>query len=229
MSGISAQLVKELREKTGAGMMDCKKALVESDGDLDKAVEFLRKKGLDTAKKRAGRATSEGTIQSYIHMGSKLGVMVEVSCETDFVAKNEDFIEFAKNIAMHIAATNPLAIKSEDVSEDVIEKEREISKGRNPAVEAFAGCVYAFMGRQEEAQKMLEGLLERSGRHYVSPYALARLHLALGKSDEGFKWLEKAYEECDHWLCFLKAHFAHEKVSSDTRLAAMLKKIGLDT
>jgi elongation factor Ts len=130
MAAISAQLVKELRDKTSAGMMDCKKALVESDGDLDKAIEFLRKKGLDTAKKRAGRATSEGTIQSYIHMGAKLGVMVEVSCETDFVAKNEDFIEFAKNIAMHIAASNPLAINAEDVPEDVIEKEKEIYRAQ---------------------------------------------------------------------------------------------------
>jgi elongation factor Ts len=130
MAAISAQLVKELREKTSAGMMDCKKALVESDGDLNKAIEFLRKKGLDTAKKRAGRATSEGTIQSYIHMGAKLGVMVEVSCETDFVAKNEDFIEFAKNIAMHVAASNPLAIKSEDLPEDVIEKEKEIYRAQ---------------------------------------------------------------------------------------------------
>lgn len=126
MSAISAQLVKELREKTGAGMMDCKKALVESGGDLTKAVDFLRKKGLDTAKKRAGRATSEGTVQSYIHMGAKLGVMVEVSCETDFVAKNDDFIEFARNIAMHIAASNPLAIQSGDLSAEVIEKEKEI-------------------------------------------------------------------------------------------------------
>jgi len=126
MSAISAQLVKELREKTGAGMMDCKKALVESEGDIGKAIEFLRKKGLDTAKKRAGRATSEGTIQSYIHMGAKLGVMVEVSCETDFVAKNEDFIEFAKNIAMHIAASNPLAINADELPAEVIDKEREI-------------------------------------------------------------------------------------------------------
>ena len=126
MSAISAQLVKELREKTGAGMMDCKKALVESEGDIGKAIEFLRKKGLDTAKKRAGRTTSEGTIQSYIHMGAKLGVMVEVSCETDFVAKNDDFIEFAKNIAMHIAASNPLAINADELSPDVIEKEKEI-------------------------------------------------------------------------------------------------------
>ncbi len=130
MPEISAKLVKELREKTGAGMMDCKKALVESQGDIGKAVEFLRKKGLDTARKRAARAVNEGTIQSYIHMGSKLGVMVEVNCETDFVAKNEDFQEFARNIAMHIAATNPLAIRPEDVPVEVVEKEKEIYRAQ---------------------------------------------------------------------------------------------------
>ena len=126
MAEISAKLVKDLRDKTGAGMMDCKEALTASGGDMVKAVEFLRKKGLATAQKRAGRATSEGAIASYIHMGSKLGVMVEVNSETDFVAKNEQFQEFAKNIAMHIAASNPLGIRPEDVSPEIVEKEREI-------------------------------------------------------------------------------------------------------
>ena len=126
MTTISATMVKQLREKSGAGMMDCKQALVECDADMDKAVDFLRKKGLATAQKRAGRAMTEGTIQSYIHMGGKLGVMVEVNCETDFVAKNEDFVQFAKNIAMHIAATNPLGVRAEDVPEDVVQRERDI-------------------------------------------------------------------------------------------------------
>jgi elongation factor Ts len=126
MTTISAAMVKQLREKTGAGMMDCKQALVECDADMDKAVDFLRKKGLATAQKRAGRAMTEGTVQSYIHMGGKLGVMVEVNCETDFVAKNEDFLNFAKNIAMHIAATNPLGIRPEDVPEAVVNREKEI-------------------------------------------------------------------------------------------------------
>jgi len=130
MAGISADMVKQLREKTGAGIMDCKKALGESQGDLDKAVEFLRKKGLATAAKRAGRSLSEGTIQSYIHMGGKLGVMVEVGCETDFVAKNEDFQEFARNIAMHIAASNPLGIQPEDIPQEVIDKEMEIYRAQ---------------------------------------------------------------------------------------------------
>ena len=126
MTTISATMVKQLREKSGAGMMDCKQALVECDADIDKAVDFLRKKGLATAQKRAGRAMTEGTVQSYIHMGGKLGVLVEVNCETDFVAKNEDFIIFAKNIAMHIAATNPLGLRAEDVPEETVQREREI-------------------------------------------------------------------------------------------------------
>jgi len=126
MTEISAKLVKELREKTGAGMMDCKQALSASGGDMTKAIEFLRKKGLATAQKRAGRATSEGTIATYIHMGGKLGVMVELNCETDFVAKNEAFQECAKNIAMHIAASNPIGVRPEDVPPETIAKEKEI-------------------------------------------------------------------------------------------------------
>ena len=126
MTTISATLVKELREKTGAGMMDCKQALTACEADLDKAVDFLRKKGLATAQKRAGRALTEGTVQSYIHMGGKLGVLVEVNCETDFVAKNEDFIDFTKNIAMHIAASNPLGIRPEDIPAEIVNREKEI-------------------------------------------------------------------------------------------------------
>ena len=126
MTTISATMVKQLREKSGAGMMDCKQALVECDADIDKAVDFLRKKGLATARKRAGRAMTEGTIQSYIHMGGKLGVLVEVNCETDFVAKNDDFVQFARNIAMHIAATNPLGVRAEDVPEETVQRERDI-------------------------------------------------------------------------------------------------------
>ena len=126
MTTISATMVKQLRETTGAGMMDCKQALVECDADIDKAVDFLRKKGLATAQKRAGRAMTEGTVQSYIHMGGKLGVLVEVNCETDFVAKNEDFLNFTKNIAMHIAASNPLGIRPEDVPEEIINREKDI-------------------------------------------------------------------------------------------------------
>jgi len=130
MGTISAGMVKQLREKTGAGIMDCKEALTECDGDIDRSVDFLRKKGIATAEKRAGRAMTEGIIESYIHMGGKLGVLVEVNCETDFVAKNDDFKEFARNLAMHIAATNPVGISREDVPEEIINKEREIYRAQ---------------------------------------------------------------------------------------------------
>jgi elongation factor Ts len=123
---ITSQMVKELRDKTNAGMMDCKKALTETVGDMEKAIDLLRQKGLAVAAKRADRATSEGIIQTYIHGGGKLGVMVEVGCETDFVAKTDSFIEFAKDIAMHIAASNPVAIGREAVPENLIAREKEI-------------------------------------------------------------------------------------------------------
>ena len=127
---ITASLVKELREKTGAGMMDCKKALQENNGEIEKAVEYLRKKGIATAQKRADRATNEGIIEAYIHPGSKLGVLVEINCETDFVAKTDDFKSFARDIAMHIAASNPLAVDKEDLDKDFIEKEMDIFKSQ---------------------------------------------------------------------------------------------------
>ena len=123
---ITASLVKELREKTGVGMMDCKMALKESDGDIEKSIEYLRKKGIATAQKRGGRSTSEGQIQSYIHAGGKIGVLVEINCETDFTGKNDDFTEFVKNVAMHIAASNPIAVNREGIPEDIINKEKEI-------------------------------------------------------------------------------------------------------
>ncbi|MBC2733630.1 MAG: translation elongation factor Ts [Desulfobacteraceae bacterium] len=126
MSEITAAMVKQLRDKTGSGMMDCKKALAENSGDMEKAIDFLRKKGLATAAKRAGRATTEGVVQPYVHTGGKLGVMVEVNCETDFVAKSDDFQEFAKNVAMHIAATSPIGISPEDVPAETLAREKDI-------------------------------------------------------------------------------------------------------
>lgn len=123
---ITATQVKELRDRTGIGMMDCKAALVEAEGNIDKAIEILRKKGKAKAEKKADRTAKEGVIWSYIHPGNKIGVMVEVNCETDFVAKNEDFQEFVKNIAMHIAATNPAAICREEIDPEIVRKEREI-------------------------------------------------------------------------------------------------------
>jgi elongation factor Ts len=123
---ISASLVKELREKTGVGIMDCKTALKESEGDLEKAVDFLRQKGIATAKKRGGRATSEGQIQSYIHAGGKIGVLVEVNCETDFTGKTDEFHDMVKNIAMQIAASNPIAVDRDGIPSEVLEKEKNI-------------------------------------------------------------------------------------------------------
>jgi elongation factor Ts len=123
---ITATMVKDLRDKTNAGMMDCKKALQETNGDMEKALDFLRQKGLAKALKRSGKEASEGMIHAYIHGGGRIGVLVEVNCETDFAAKSEDFLEFTKNIAMQIAAANPLGIQREDISEDIIQRERAI-------------------------------------------------------------------------------------------------------
>ncbi len=123
---ITSQMVKELREKTNAGMMDCKKALGETDGDMEKAVDLLRQKGLAVAAKRADRATSEGVVECYIHAGGKLGVMVEVGCETDFVAKTDDFKAFARDVAMHVAAVNPVAVSREEIPSDLVEREKAI-------------------------------------------------------------------------------------------------------
>jgi elongation factor Ts len=151
MATISAATVKQLREKTGAGIMDCKEALSECNGDISNAVDFLRKKGLATAAKRSGRATTEGIIESYIHMDSKLGVLVEINCETDFVAKNDDFKEFAKNIAMHITATNPVSIRPEDVPKETIDKEKEIYRAQ-----------VLDMGKPEQiADKIVDGKMKK--------------------------------------------------------------------
>ena len=125
---ISAKTVKELRDKTGVGMMDCKIALKEAAGDIEKAVEILRKKGIAKAEKKSTREVKDGLIHSYIHLGGKLGVLVEVNCETDFVAKTDDFKEFVHNLAMHIAASNPMSIDRENMPEDVIEREKRIYK-----------------------------------------------------------------------------------------------------
>ncbi len=151
MAEITAAMVKELREKTGAGMMDCKKALQEADGDFEKAIELLRKKGIAKAAKRADREANEGVVMAYIHPGSKLGALVEVNCETDFVAKTDDFQEFAKNIAMHIAASNPLAVSREELDPTLLEKEKEIYREQ-----ALAS------GKPEHiVEKIVEGRLEK--------------------------------------------------------------------
>src|SRR5690554_3828028 len=123
---ITAAMVKELREKTGAGMMDCKKALIEKNGDMDAAVDFLREKGLAAAAKKAGRIAAEGIVESYIHMGGRIGVLVEVNCETDFVAKTDEFHELARDIAMHIAASKPEYVSRDEIPTEVLDHERAI-------------------------------------------------------------------------------------------------------
>ncbi|MFQ5598927.1 MAG: translation elongation factor Ts [Candidatus Krumholzibacteriia bacterium] len=130
MSEITAAVVRELREKTGAGMMDCKKALTETGGDLEKAVDFLRTKGLAAAAKRAGRATREGLVYSYIHPGGRVGVLLEVNCESDFVARTADFVELCKDLGMQIAATSPVSMRREDFDPAVLEREIEIFKAQ---------------------------------------------------------------------------------------------------
>jgi elongation factor Ts len=148
---ISADAVKKLREKTGVGLMDCKEALKQSNGDMEKAMDYLREKGLAKLQKRMGKVASEGSIVSYIHTGGKIGAMVEVNCETDFVANTKEFQEFAKDIAMQITATNPLYVKREDVAQDVVEKEKEIYKKQ--ALES---------GKPEKIlDKIAEGKLEK--------------------------------------------------------------------
>jgi elongation factor Ts len=148
---VSTQLVKELREKTGVGVMDCKNVIEEAAGDINKAIEILRKKGIAKAQKREGRITSEGQIRSYVHMGGKIGVLVEVNCETDFSAKTEDFTNFAKNLAMHIAATNPIAISSEDLPPEIVKTEKEIYRAQ--AMNSGKG--------EKVAERIVEGRLRK--------------------------------------------------------------------
>ena len=148
---VTAQMVKALRDKTGTGMMDCKKALSETGGDEEKAIAWLREKGLSRAREKAGRAVSEGVIGSYIHSNGKIGVMVEIKCETDFVAKAEKFKELSKNIAMQIAAANPICLAPEDLPPEMVEKEREIFKNQALAE-----------GKPEHiAEKIIEGRLKK--------------------------------------------------------------------
>jgi len=148
---ISIELVKDLRQRTGAGVIDCKAALQEAKGNVDAAIDYLRRKGLATAAKKAGRIATDGLVSSYIHAGGKMGVLVEINCETDFVAKTEDFQGFVKNIAMHIAAANPQYVRREEIPTEVLEKEKEIY--RSQALES---------GKPAKViDKIVEGKLER--------------------------------------------------------------------
>jgi elongation factor Ts len=152
MAEITAAMIKDLRERTGAGMADCKKALQEVDGDVEKAIDFLRKKGLAKAAKKAGREATEGAVVSYIHAGGKIGVLVEINCETDFVARNEDFVAFTRDVAMQIAAMNPTVVRKEDVSEESIAKEREVRIEQAKIDPKNAGKPEAVLGKILEGQ-----------------------------------------------------------------------------
>jgi elongation factor Ts len=155
---ITASAVKELRDKTGAGVMDCKEALRQANGQMNEAIDYLRKKGAATAQKRGGRTTSEGQIQSYIHAGNKIGVLVEVNCETDFTAKTGDFTEFVKNLAMQIAATNPVSVDREGIPAEVLDKEREI---------------YAAQAKDSgKPEKVIEKIVEGKLKKYYSEACL---------------------------------------------------------
>jgi len=158
MAQISASLVKELRDRTSAGMMDCKKALEACGGDSEKAIAWLREKGLSKAAKKAGRATSEGVIGSYVHSNGKIAVLVEIKCETDFVARGEKFLEFAKNVAMQIAATSPVCVKPEDIPADLLEKEKAIYEAQTRA--------------EGKPEKMLDKIVEGRVKKYYKEVCL---------------------------------------------------------
>ena len=157
---ITSGLVKELREKTGLGMMDCKKALVENNGDIEKSIDFLRKKGALKAESKSDRATSEGAIGSYIHMGGKVGVLLEVNCETDFVAKSDDFTDLVKDVAMHITAAKPLYVKREDVPAELIEKENSLERQDYATYLNNIGLLYIKLEKYEVAENYLFKALE---------------------------------------------------------------------
>ncbi len=146
---ITAKMVSELRQKTGAGLMDCKKALTESGADLEQAEKYLRKKGIASADKKAGRSTQEGLIETYIHLGGKVGVMIEINCETDFVAKTDDFKTLARDICLHIAASSPRFVRREEVDEDSLKAEREVAAAQAEGKPAHA------------IEKIVEGKLEK--------------------------------------------------------------------
>jgi elongation factor Ts len=155
---INAALVKELREKTGVGIMDCKKALAEAEGDIQRAIDYLRKKGIATAKKRGGRTASEGQIGSYIHAGGKIGVLLEVNCETDFSARTQDFSDFVRNMAMQVAASNPLSVDREGLPANVLEREKEI---------------YATQARESgKPEKVIEKMVEGKMNKFYSEACL---------------------------------------------------------
>jgi elongation factor Ts len=182
---INAKMVGELRESTGGGLMDCKRALVEVEGDFQKAVELLRKKGIATAAKKAGRDASDGLIETYIHLGGKVGVMIEVSCESDFVAKNDEFKQFVRDIAMHIAAVNPACVSRQDIDPALIEAERKAAEGQaegkpaNAVEKIVEGKINKFLSESclleqafvknpdQTVQELLTALIAKMGENMV--------------------------------------------------------------
>ncbi len=164
MAEITRDTVKSLREKTGAGVVDCKNALVEADGNIEQAIEILRKKGMATAGKKAGRVTAEGAVGSYIHMGGKVGVLVEINCESDFVARGEEFQQLVKDVAMHVAASDPRYLLREDVPADILDKEREIEteklkadpKNANKPVEVLEKIIAGKVGKYYEENVLFD-------------------------------------------------------------------------
>lgn len=165
---ITAAMVKELRDKTSAGMMDCKKALTETGCDMEKAIDYLRKKGLAKAAKRSGREATEGMVHAYIHGGGRIGVLLEVNCETDFAGKSDDFVEFVKNVAMHIAAANPIAITPEEIPQEILDREK---------------AIYMDQARESgKPENILEKMVEGKMRKFYEETAL--LHQAYVKDDK---------------------------------------------
>lgn len=182
---ISAKMVGELRESTGAGLMDCKKALVESEGDIDQAIELLRKRGVAKAAKKASREASEGLIDTYIHLGGKVGVLCEINCESDFVAKTDDFKQFVRDIAMHIAATSPVCVSREEIDPAILESERKVAEGQAegkpaPAVEKIVeGKINKFLSENclleqayvkdpdQTVQEVLTAMIAKMGENMV--------------------------------------------------------------
>jgi len=198
---ISASLVKELREKTGAGMMDCKRALQETNGALDKAVEYLRKTGIAKAEKKSSRSASDGTITSYIHPGSKLGVLLEVNCETDFVADTDDFRTFVKDVAMHIAAAAPKVVHRDQMPQDLIEREKDIyleqarqtGKPENVIDKIVSGRLDKFYQENvlleqafvKDPQKSIEVYLKEAISHLGENMVISRfVRFQLGETDQ---------------------------------------------
>lgn len=177
---VTVEAIKELREKTGTGMMDCKRALTEAGGDFEKAVDILRKKGLAAANKKSARTASEGVVASYIHLGGKIGVLVEINCETDFVARTDDFQGLIKDVAMHIAAASPLCVSREDLSDEVLEREKDIHREQ--------------LRQQKKPDNIIDKILTGKMEKYYTDVCL--MDQVFVKDSEGKKKIKDIVSEC---------------------------------